>query len=290
MSVKLIILGDYGVGKTTFLLTYINDRWPTEFIPTTLRDTECVVNIENFDVNVKILDIVCNRFEDYPYTDSPEMLCAGTSVFFLCFNVSDKSSFEHIESIWMPEIKKYHPNVPVILIGTRSDHIGHPTVIKYLIRNQRIWKPNDGLIWTDDWMNSQKKMLVYGYLKDCINTMSINSVEYIINIISPIIVPYVDNSVLYGKLFVSDMEAQQLCDKLGIMEYQLTSAYQNNNISDSFKQAIKLGMWYNECIKNRNNDYQTMNSIHDRRNSFKKYCENGYTIPNIKKSTKCAIM
>uniref|UniRef100_A0A5K3FFP3 Rho-related GTP-binding protein RhoF n=1 Tax=Mesocestoides corti TaxID=53468 RepID=A0A5K3FFP3_MESCO len=45
----------------------------------------------------------------------------NTSVFMLCFAVDNRSSFENIESKWVPDIKtKEHP-VPILLVGCKSD-------------------------------------------------------------------------------------------------------------------------------------------------------------------------
>nr|KAJ3419196.1 hypothetical protein HK105_007275 [Polyrhizophydium stewartii] len=45
----------------------------------------------------------------------------NTSFFLLCFAVDDPESFERIESLFVPELKRFAPGVPIILVGLRVD-------------------------------------------------------------------------------------------------------------------------------------------------------------------------
>ncbi|CAH0386322.1 unnamed protein product [Bemisia tabaci] len=45
----------------------------------------------------------------------------GTNCFILCFSIGARSSFENVLSKWYPEIKNKCPNVPIILVGTKTD-------------------------------------------------------------------------------------------------------------------------------------------------------------------------
>ncbi|KAJ7950709.1 Rac-like GTP-binding protein [Quillaja saponaria] len=45
----------------------------------------------------------------------------GTDVFLLTFSLIDRHSFENIRRKWMPEIKRYEPSAPIVLVGTKQD-------------------------------------------------------------------------------------------------------------------------------------------------------------------------
>merc|ERR1712113_345711 len=45
----------------------------------------------------------------------------NTDVFLLCFSVVSLSSFQNLESKWVPEIKHHAPEALIILVGTKSD-------------------------------------------------------------------------------------------------------------------------------------------------------------------------
>lgn len=40
---------------------------------------------------------------------------------FYVFSLADPKSLEHIETYWIPEIKREKPDVPYILVGMKSD-------------------------------------------------------------------------------------------------------------------------------------------------------------------------
>jgi len=44
-----------------------------------------------------------------------------TDVFLICFSIISPSSFDNVKSKWYPEIQHHAPNVPIILVGTKSD-------------------------------------------------------------------------------------------------------------------------------------------------------------------------
>ncbi len=45
----------------------------------------------------------------------------GTQVFLVCFSIISPSSYENVLSKWVPEIQHHAANVPIILVGTKSD-------------------------------------------------------------------------------------------------------------------------------------------------------------------------
>ena len=45
----------------------------------------------------------------------------STDVFIVCFSVVSPTSFANVELKWLPEIRRYSPRVPVILVGTHMD-------------------------------------------------------------------------------------------------------------------------------------------------------------------------
>lgn len=44
-------------------------------------------------------------------------------VFLVCFDLGNRESFLNVTSRWLPEINKYEPNVPVLLVGTKFDRL-----------------------------------------------------------------------------------------------------------------------------------------------------------------------
>ena len=42
-------------------------------------------------------------------------------VALICFSVADYTSFEHVKQMWVKEIKRHCPGVPIIVVGTQVD-------------------------------------------------------------------------------------------------------------------------------------------------------------------------
>lgn len=63
-----------------------------------------------------------SRQEDYDRLRS--LSYPNTDVFLLCFSIDTPSSYENIKSKWAPELKRASPDIPFLLIGTKSDKRG----------------------------------------------------------------------------------------------------------------------------------------------------------------------
>lgn len=45
----------------------------------------------------------------------------NVSIFLVCFSLASRNSLENVTEKWVPELRKYAPGVPYILVGTQSD-------------------------------------------------------------------------------------------------------------------------------------------------------------------------
>lgn len=55
-----------------------------------------------------------------------------TDVFLICFSIISPYSFDNVKSKWWPEIQHHAPNVPIILVGTKSDLRSDPNMLQQL--------------------------------------------------------------------------------------------------------------------------------------------------------------
>ena len=123
LNMKLLTLGESGVGKTTLILNYINlnikIKHLEKFNPTIGVDYQKkVITIDNKNIDIKIWDTagqerfkkITNRY----YNDVDGIL--------LLFDISDKGSFEKI-SFWINDLsnKIILDNISLILIGNKTD-------------------------------------------------------------------------------------------------------------------------------------------------------------------------
>ncbi|XP_033228424.1 ras-like GTP-binding protein RhoL isoform X2 [Belonocnema kinseyi] len=144
--IKITAVGDGMVGKTCMLITYTRKIFPTEYVPTVFDNYPEKIMLDGNEYNVTLWDTAGQedyerlRPLSYPHTDC----------FLLCFSVSARSSYENVFSKWHPEIKHHCPNVPIVLVGTKTD-----------LRSEE----NSDLITTHEGKKMKKKIKAYKYVE-----------------------------------------------------------------------------------------------------------------------------
>ncbi|KAJ5072374.1 hypothetical protein M0811_01388 [Anaeramoeba ignava] len=154
-SIKCVIVGDGAVGKTCLLISYTTNAFPEDYIPTIFDNYSANLIINDQVVNLCLWDTSGQEDYDrirplsYPQTD----------VFLICFSLISPSSFENVKSKWVPEIRHYCQNSPLILVGTKLDLRDDPNVISDL--KQKNLSP----ISFQDGMNMAKEIKAVKYLE-----------------------------------------------------------------------------------------------------------------------------
>jgi small GTP-binding protein len=115
--VKLVVVGDGAVGKTSLLIRYSTGEFPTDYLPTVF---------ENYTAQLKRgTDVVLLHLWDTAGQEDYDRLrplsYPGADVVLLCFSTINQASYEAIKEKWSPEVKHYIPTIPHLLIGTKID-------------------------------------------------------------------------------------------------------------------------------------------------------------------------
>lgn len=115
--IKVVLVGDGAVGKTSLVVSYSTNGFPGEYVPTAFDNYNVVVNVDGQPLNVQLCDTAGQ--DDF---DPLRSLCyPETDVFLVCFSVVCPSSYHSVASRWINEVQKYCPSAPIILVGTKSD-------------------------------------------------------------------------------------------------------------------------------------------------------------------------
>ncbi|CAH2314051.1 rho-related GTP-binding -like [Pelobates cultripes] len=116
-ELKCVLLGDGAVGKTSLLVSYTTNGYPTKYIPTAFDDFSAQVKVGKIPVKLQLCDTAGqDEFDKLRHFCYPK-----TDVLILCFSVVSPSSFQNISEKWISEIRCHCPHVPLVLVGTQCD-------------------------------------------------------------------------------------------------------------------------------------------------------------------------
>lgn len=124
LHVKLLMIGDTGVGKTCMLLRYAYDNFSPTFITTIGIDFKIkFVDIEGTRVKLQIWDTAGQeRFRTITTS-----YFKGAHGVMLVYDVTDRETFEAI-SDWLAQTKEHAgENVNVVLVGNKCDMVAERT-------------------------------------------------------------------------------------------------------------------------------------------------------------------
>lgn len=129
-KIKCVFLGDGAVGKTSLIVSYTTNGYPSEYIPTAIDTYDVVVHVDGEPVTFEM----CDTPGQDDFDTLRPLVYPNTDVFLLCFSVVLPSSFHNIREKWIPEIRKstqknkkkiksknQKDDIPIVLVGTQSD-------------------------------------------------------------------------------------------------------------------------------------------------------------------------
>ena len=123
VSLKLVVVGDGAVGKTSLLVRLETQQFPDhnnvqkmwdEFsLKTTLNDgtKDVVIQLQCIDT--------CGQ-EDYDRL-RPLFYYPNTNIFIICCDLAHGYSVKNVKNKWIPELQHWDAKVPILIVGTKAD-------------------------------------------------------------------------------------------------------------------------------------------------------------------------
>ena len=136
-GIKLVLVGDPAfddpVGgsncKTEFLITYINDGYPEEYIPTVV-DNYTVRLVHNSDAyEVGLWDTAGQE----SYSRLRPLTYCNSDVIMLVASLVNPRSLNALREQWIPEVRHFLPRVPMLLVGVRGELRADEEIVKNLV-------------------------------------------------------------------------------------------------------------------------------------------------------------
>jgi small GTP-binding protein len=114
---KLVLLGDSGVGKTSLVYRFIENRFSTDFKSTLgVNLLKRVVEIDGNQVTTQIWDLGGQE----AYKKLRKLYLEGASGALVVYDVTNVNSFQNLNE-WITSFTETRNDRPIVLIGNKTD-------------------------------------------------------------------------------------------------------------------------------------------------------------------------
>ena len=116
--IKIMVLGNYSVGKTSFLIRFTKNKFDETYLATIGIDYKYrIINIENKLYKLMFYDTVGEE----RYKSIPKNHIKNVQGIILMYDITNKKSFDSIID-WISDVKEIKgENFPMILVGNKID-------------------------------------------------------------------------------------------------------------------------------------------------------------------------
>ncbi|CAH2328709.1 rho-related GTP-binding [Pelobates cultripes] len=132
---KCVVVGDGAVGKTCLLMSYANDAFPEQYVPTVFDHYAGKIAALSSMLQYPLLGQYCRcqTAHQEDYDQLRPLSYPNTDVFLICFSVVNPASYHNVQEEWVSELRSRMPHVPYVLIGTQIDLRDDPKTLARLL-------------------------------------------------------------------------------------------------------------------------------------------------------------
>ena len=117
INLKILLIGDSSVGKTSILLRYVDDEFNDSYISTIGIEYKIkTINVNNKKITMRIWDTSGQE----RYRSITQNFYRNANGILFVFDVTKKESFNNIK-LWLTDSQNCEANISKILIGNKID-------------------------------------------------------------------------------------------------------------------------------------------------------------------------
>jgi small GTP-binding protein len=106
LIIKVVLLGETGVGKTCILSRYISNTFKPQLLSTPGANF-VTKNVESKDKKKAIKFEIWDTAGQEKYRALTKVFYNNAKVYILVYDITSKSTFDEIKNYWVNEIKEY---------------------------------------------------------------------------------------------------------------------------------------------------------------------------------------
>ncbi|KAL7044273.1 hypothetical protein ACKWTF_001864 [Chironomus riparius] len=125
-NVRILLVGDQGVGKTSLILSLVSEEFPEE-VPPKAEEITIPADVTPEHVPTNIVDYSSIEQSD----DNLIEEIAKAHVVCVVYAVDDESSLDRLSSHWLPFIREHSQGEnrkPIVLVGNKIDLVDYSTI------------------------------------------------------------------------------------------------------------------------------------------------------------------
>eukprot|EP00941_MAST-03F_sp_MAST-3F-sp1_P003703 g3703.t1 len=125
-SVRIVVVGDSEVGKTSLISTLVSEHFPEKRLRSVLHEVQIAPDVTPDKIPLIIVDTQSPRIS----SDHPQDRVVVNNVFaamrkadvvVLVYDVDRNSTFLNVTKEWLPRIKRKLKDIPVVIVGNKID-------------------------------------------------------------------------------------------------------------------------------------------------------------------------
>jgi len=115
---KVVVIGDPSVGKTSLIKKFVLDQFDDSYIVTVgTKVSKKNIEIDGNALTLLIWDILGQQ----EYSSIQALALGGASGAFLVADLTRKQTLESLTRYWIPHVRKFVGNIPMVVLGNKSD-------------------------------------------------------------------------------------------------------------------------------------------------------------------------